>query len=463
MFTEPVVYVDIETNGGNVERGKIIEVAAIRVEDGTVVDTFRTLVNPDSEVPFWITNLTGIQSSDLSHAPHFEDIAYQLHQLLDGAIFIAHNVRFDYSYIKRQLQEAGYAFAPKMLCTVRLSRALYPAARGHSLQKIIDRHGLQTAARHRAYDDALAIKQFAELAYREKGHYAFQDATTRQLKTTSLPPNLDESYLDGVKNEPGVYVFEDEKGVPVYVGKSVTLRKRILSHFSQNTKLNKEMKLSQHTHKLRVIPTKTELEALLLESKMVKELLPVHNIKLRRARSHFVLLKSIDQNGYATITIADKNLARETDLSHIYGLYLSRSKAKAALTDKQKTFDLCPKLLGLEKSTGACFLSQLSKCRGACAGREPAQSYNQRVETALEKTKLEHWPFESAVAIGDDSGDFIVVNNWIIQGYLSRDKDFKPVEQTFDVDTYRILRGYIAQHFSRLTIITPWLPRIAEP
>ncbi|HET9098628.1 MAG TPA: 3'-5' exonuclease, partial [Candidatus Saccharimonadales bacterium] len=154
MFSEPVVYVDLETTGVSAQRAKIIEVGAIRVEDGEVVEEFKSFINPGAPIPYFITNITGITDADVVQAPYFEDIAYQLDQILKGAIFIAHNVRFDYSFIKNQLESSGYKFRPKMLCTVRLSRALYPEARGHSLEKIILRHGLRVSARHRAYDDA---------------------------------------------------------------------------------------------------------------------------------------------------------------------------------------------------------------------------------------------------------------------------------------------------------------------
>lgn len=461
IYREPVVYVDIETSGSNIERSKIIEIGVIRVEDGKIVDELKTLVNPGTSIPFWITKLTGITENDLVHAPYFEDIAYQLNQILDGAIFIAHHVRFDYSYIKRQLKTEGYDYNPPLLCTVRLSRALYPENKGHSLEKIISRHGIAVAARHRAYDDARAIKDFSELAAREKGLELFHEAVSKQLKTRSLPPNLDASYMENVTNKPGVYVFEDEGGSPLYIGKSVTLRNRVLSHYSQDTKLNREMKLTKGTYKLRILETKNELEALLLESRMVKELLPIYNKKLRRTKSHFVLLKDTDDNGYTTITIADKDLAREADLSKIYGMYASRAKAKAALEDKQKTYELCPRFLGLEKTKTACFQYQLGRCNGACTGKESATVHNQRVEIALERSRIESWPYTTPVAIGDGAGDHIVIDNWIVLGYLNHveaaEPDFKPVERTFDLDTYRILRSYLSNNTQGL-IITPFTP-----
>lgn len=457
LYGEPVVYVDIETSGGSYARSKIIEIAAIRVEGGQVVREFKTLLNPGTAIPYWITKLTGITNGDVVDAPYFEDIAYELNDVLDNAIFIAHNVRFDYGYVKRQLEAQGSSYNPKLLCTVRLSRALYKEHKGHSLEKIIARHNLAVNGRHRAYDDAKAIKDFAELAYRQHGPAAFEQAISRQLKTRSLPPNLDQTAMADVKNKPGVYVFEDEQGNPMYVGKSVNIRNRVLSHFNQDTKITKEMKIAQSTHNVRTIETRNELEALLLESKMVKELMPLHNRQLRPQRKSSVLLKSQNEQGYTTLEVAEVALETLDDLTCIYGVYTTRSKARKALEDKRKTFDLCPKLLGLEKTGGACFMSQLGKCKGACAGREPAALYNARLEIALQRSKMDSWRYKSPVVISTGDGTHIVVDKWIVLGYLDEVEEaepvFRPVEKAFDIDTYRILRGYIKKHLGSLKII----------
>lgn len=460
MFDSPVVFIDIETNGGSYKTSQIIEIAAIRVEHGEIVQEFKSLVNPGTPIPYWITNLTGLTENDLVHAPSFEDVAYELEQILEGAIFAAHNVRFDYSFVKKQLEETGRKFNPQLFCTVRLSRALYPHHQGHSLAKILERHQIAVNSRHRAYDDARAIYDFTQLAYNEHGHTLFSEAVARQLKTKTLPPNLDESYLKNVQNKPGVYVFEDESGQPIYVGKSVNLRNRVLSHFSGDTKFSKEMKISQNTHKLRVIETGSELEALLLESQMIKELLPVYNKKLRRSRQQSVFRKNINEAGYITISVETTNLSEAENLDDIYGVYPNRMKAKTALENILKTYQLCSKLLGVEKTKNACFLYQLGKCRGACIGKETQESYNQRVEFALERSKIESWPYKSPIALRLPEGKAIVIDRWVVQGYLepveNEEPYFKRVQQAFDVDTYRILYSFIKKHKNSL-VITPYV------
>lgn len=456
MFNEPAVFVDIETNGGNGFRGRIIEIGAVRVENGEIVDTLNLLINPGSTIPHWITNLTGITQNDLVNAPYLEDVAFEIREFLKDAIFVAHNVRFDYSFIKRELEASGYTFKPKLFCTVRMSRHMYPENKGHSLEKIITRHGIITKTRHRAYDDAKAIYDFTKLAIAEKGSEAFISSLEKQLKTRTLPPNLDESLVKNVSSSPGVYIFESEDGMPLYVGKSINLRSRILSHFASDTKMYREMKLSQNSFKVRTIETDTELEALLLESQMIKELLPLYNRKLRRAYTQTVFMRDYDENGYCTIRLENKDLAKVTDLSNIYGVYTTKLKARSVLENALKTYQLCPKLLGLEKSSGPCFSYQLGKCRGACIGKEAPELYNRRIETALERSKIESWPFKSAIAITLKSGRSIVVDQWIITGYLepveNEEPYYKKIESSFDLDTYKILSSFIRLKKSEITI-----------
>lgn len=454
MFEAPAVFVDIETNGGNGERGRITEIAVIRVEGGEVVDEFTSLVNPGSPIPYWITTLTGITNADLENAPYFEDIAADLQRIMEGAIFVAHNVRFDFSFVKRQMEASGYTFRPKLFCTVRMSRAMYPEHKGHSLEKIIQRHGIEVNNRHRAYDDALATFKYAQLAIAEKGHEAFRQSMARQFKTKTLPPNVDEAVFEALPQTPGIYIFEDKDGAPLYVGKSVNIRQRVMSHFANDTKIAKEMKLSQGSHNVSFIQTETEVEALLLESAKVKELQPIYNRLLRRVAKQTVLMRTFDENGYLKIVLENKNLDETTDLSDIYGVYTSKAKAKARLEALVKTFDLCPKLMGLETAKGACFRYHLGLCKGACIGKESQETYNRRVEYALERSKVETWPFKGELAVKINETKALIIDQWIIKGYITVFEGDEPIieriKNGFDMDTYKILRSFIRNNRSNV-------------
>lgn len=450
IFNSPAVFVDIETNGGSGDRGRITEIALIRVENGEIVEEYSSLVNPGGSLPYWITKLTGITNEDVANAPYFDEIAGEVYRILEGAIFVAHNVRFDFSFIKRQLEAVGYSFRPKLFCTVRMSRALYKEHKGHSLEKIIARHTIAVEDRHRAMADTRAILDFTRLAIQEKGREAFEAAVALQMSTKTLPPNVDEAAFAKLPQGPGIYIFEDSEGQPLYVGKSVNIRTRVMSHFANDTKIAKEMKLSLTSHNISFIETETEIEALLLESAKIKELQPIHNQLLRRSTKQAVLVKTQNEDGYTTISIENRNLNEETELESIYGVYTSRMKAKSRLESLMKTFQLCPKLLGLETAKGQCFRAHLGLCKGACIGKEPQELYNRRVEYALERSKIEAWPFKGALSVKISQTKALIIDQWIIKGYVSAIEDgsaqLERLANGFDMDTYKILRAYLRNH-----------------
>lgn len=443
MFDKAVVFVDIETTGGSYRNSRVLEVAAIRYENGEVTKEFTTLINPEAYISASITALTGISEQDIDGAPVFSDIADELAEILTDAIFVAHNVRFDYSFLKQEFAQLGMNFSPKLLCTVRLSRYLYSQHKGHSLAKLIERHNIPVLDRHRAMADAQAILYFSQLSYDEHGEQAFTEAINRQLKTQYLPPNLNLEELDDIGNVPGVYIFRDNTNQPVYVGKSITLKKRIVSHFQDTNP--KEVKLSQAVYHIETIPTGSELAALILESKLVKDLMPIYNRRLRRVSLYAMLIKS-EVNGYANVGIVSGNIDGSTKLETIYGLYKTRTLAKKSVEAMTRTFQLCAKLMGIEKTQGACFGYALGKCKGACIGLEPAESYNRRFEIALEHHRIAQWPYDRAIIVPiNEAGESVIIRNWMIQGYLSVDGEpmLEESQPMFDVDEYKIIKHFI--------------------
>lgn len=457
LFDQPLAIVDIETDGGNYARGHVIEIAVLRVEHGEIVDEFQTLLNPGVSVPYFITNLTGITTHDLQDAPEFDDIAERLLEIMDGAIFVAHNVRFDYSFIKEEFRRIGVGFAPKMLCSVKLSRALYPEERSHKLASLIARHDLQYSARHRAYDDAHAVWQFLKLVDDISEPSVIAAAIGRQLKLPSLPQNLDESIVRALPTSPGVYIFKDESGAVLYVGKSINIRKRVMSHFTRDTAEHKEFKMAQLVHMVEHQTTSGELSALLLESKLVKELQPIYNRRLRRQRQ-FVVAKAVpDERGYMTLSYHQLGDITPSEYGSIMGVYETRTKAKAAVLTAVRTFDLCPKLCGIEKALGSCFSYQLGKCRGACIGKEPADHYNRRVTLGFERTSIDAWPYDAAVTVSEtvDHAEGLVVDEWrIVARFVVKAGEtiLQPYDAVFDLDAYKILRAFLRDPAQKLSI-----------
>lgn len=436
----------LKRQGGSYRNSRVLEVAAIRVENGEITQEFSTLLNPETYIPSSITALTGISEGDIVGAPTFEDIADELLEIMEGAVFVAHNVRFDYSFLKQEFARIGVNFSPRLLCTVRLSRALYSEHKGHSLEKIIARHAIPVRDRHRALEDARAIHFFSQLAFDERGQEAFDAAVTHQLKSQSLPPHLDLKELEAIESIPGVYIFKDEMHQPVYVGKSISLRKRVLSHFQSTAP--REVKLSQSVHHVETIPTGSELAALLLESKLIKELKPIYNRLLRRVSMYAMLVRK-EQDGYAHLSVVSGTVDSDTDLSTIYGVYTNRTKAKQAILELTRSFQLCPKLMGLEKANGACFSYELGRCKGACIGIESPELYTRRFELALERSKLSEWPYDGPISLPvNEAGERVKIHNWIVQGFDDEygNAVIVDAEPNFDLDEYKIIRRFIREN-----------------
>lgn len=461
VLDEPLVFVDIETNGLNSLRGRIIEVAAIRVEDGQIVDSFSRLVDPQTEIPAFISELTGITSQDIAKAPTFHDIAEELYQIMDGAIFVAHNVRFDYSFLKQEFKRTSRKFNPKLLCTVKLSRAMYPAERGHKLQNLIDRCGLEVAERHRAWDDAHAMWQFMNHLSSMFERQLIEAAISRQIKAPSLPKGLAHSQVAGLPEAPGVYLFQDENGSPLYIGKSVNIKKRVLSHFSRDHESESEFKITQTIANIEIHETAGELQALLLESQLIKDLQPLYNRQLRRQQKMTLARKTHDPDGYINLSIEDKDMIDPERLEDILAVYTTKGKVRSYLLDLCKTYGLCPRLMGLEKGRGACFSYQLKRCRGACAQKLAAEDYNRQVMAVFENQRICQWPYQSPVLVQEisfDSEDYksIVVDKWCVVADVHQPENCSPTirfrERVFDIDTYKILRTFIAQKQHRLSI-----------
>ena len=459
VFDEPLVFVDIETNGLNPVRGRVIEVAAIRVERGEVVAEYSQLIDPGTELPRFISQLTGITSDDLRGAPVFLQVADELHRILDGAIFVAHNVRFDYSFLKQEFARVGREFSPKQLCTVRLSRALYPEHKSHKLANLIERHGFTYAARHRAYDDAHVLWQFLQHVEQSFSQDVLETAIAKQIKRPSLPKNIDPLIIQDLPETTGVYIFEDNQGRPLYIGKSVNIKKRVLSHFSRDHEHVGEFKIAQAIHTIRTQETNSELEALLLESQLVKDLQPLHNKLLRRTDTLMIARQQPNSDGYQTLVLEEASPDAIQDASNVLAIYPRRSSARQSIETLQKTYDLCPKLLGMEKSKGACFLYQLRKCRGACVNLEPTIMYNQRLATAFERQRLQAWPYKSAITIQDSTSDKtsgVIVDNWCVVATFTQDEGCEPIikrqERGFDLDAYKIIQSYLNQKMQQLII-----------
>lgn len=181
LLDAPLAIVDVETTGAHPAWDRVTEIAVVEVADGEVRSEWSTLVNPGTRIPPAIQALTGITDDMVAGAPAFEDLAPGLYERLEGRVFVAHNARFDYGFLRHAFERAGFDFHARTLCTVKLSRRLYPQFARHNLDSLIGRHKLKFggrgAARHRALGDALAVWQFLRVAAGERGGAALESAS----------------------------------------------------------------------------------------------------------------------------------------------------------------------------------------------------------------------------------------------------------------------------------------------
>jgi DNA polymerase-3 subunit epsilon len=448
----PLAIVDVETTGGNAMYGRIIDVAVIRVEKGGLVKEFQSLVNPDRFVPHEIEQLTGITAEDLEHAPMFHSIARDLFKILNGAIFVAHNARFDYGFIKNEFRRLGKEFSAKCLCTVKLSRKLFPHHRNHNLDSVMQRHGIVCSSRHRAMGDAKAVLEFLRVVQEETTQELLTLAVNAILKTSNLPSHLDKEAIDAVPETPGVYLFYGKEGELLYVGKSVCLRDRVMSHFSGDHRSSKEMEMAHQVVRIETRQTTGELGALLLESQLIKELRPLYNIAARRQRDLVLARRVTTKEGYASIAL-EKTHEIEIDLdAPIMAIFKNMKQAKEYLAAITKDFGLCQKLLGLHQTTSYCFAYHLHQCGGACMGEETPEAYNARVEEAFAGRRIKAWPFSGGIIIEErnpvtNEGEAFLVDHWCLLSCfkfteIGQTELFKGVSR-FDYDAYKILARYV--------------------
>jgi DNA polymerase-3 subunit epsilon len=190
------VILDLETTGTTPLYDRITEIALIRFENGIETDRWETLVNPGITIPPFISRLTGITNDMVSGSPTFEEVAPVLYGYLEGAVLAAHNVRFDHGFLKSEFRRLGAMLRQKVMCTVKLSRRLYPEQRSHGLDAIMRRHGLTTSARHRAMGDVELVVAYLEIAKRELGEHRVLEAAASLLTGPSLPAGLDAAFLE---------------------------------------------------------------------------------------------------------------------------------------------------------------------------------------------------------------------------------------------------------------------------
>jgi DNA polymerase-3 subunit epsilon len=437
--------VDVETTGSSAAFDRVIEIGIHRIEQGRLVDTFSSLVHPGCRIPRMITQITGLTDADVEEAPPFAALARRVHGLLAGCVFVAHNARFDYGFVRTEFERAGLPYRAVCLCTVRLSRLLYPEHRRHSLATLIERFDFAVARRHRALDDAAVVWQFLQHARQSLPAARIAQAVQQLLQAPILPAQLKPADLDALSEGPGVYVFYDAQDTPLYVGKSADVRGRVLAHFAQDLRADKDRELTERLTRIEAHATHGELGALLLEAQLIKTLKPLLNRRGRMPTELIIARQGPLRRGCQTARLSPWNPEIPIPLEEVLGVFRSRLQAQQALAD----------------IAAAC---------GACAGQEAPARYNARFAMAWAPHRLKPWPYEGPIVLEECSvdhsrGHLFLFDQWRLQQALRYDEAGVSrwfADGTFDYDRYRLLLRYLpaaGASVRRLTLSTAeqWL------
>jgi len=409
--------VDLETTGGRASRDKVIEIAIVLHDGEQIIDTFQSLIDPECYVPYGITQLTGISQEMVQGAPKFYEIARKVVEMTEGAIFVAHNVRFDYSFLREEFRRLGFTYTRKNLCTVRLSRKAFPGLPSYSLGNLIRFMNWQAENRHRALDDALATAELLRRILSQKENKEEANAMVNLgVKEALLPKNFSIEKIHALPEACGVYYFHNQQGDVIYVGKSINIKKRIAEHFADKT--GKAQKLQQHAYDLSFELTGSELIALLLESHEIKRLRPPINRAQRVRRFPYAIHTSEDEQGYLRFELS-KVTAKERKKLNIISEYPKITHARGHLNRIREEYELCSKLCGLDKSSSACFHYHIKQCLGACIQNEAPEAYNERALQAKEAltTVFEEDFFILDTGRDQDELGVILVEEGNYQGY----------------------------------------------
>ena len=373
--------VDIETTGNGPKGQKITEISALIFDGKKIVDEFTSLVNPEQNIPAFITSLTGITNAMVRNAPKFFEIAKKVAEITENTIFVAHNVNFDYNIIHAEFKSLGFDFKRKKLCTIRLTRKIIPGLPSYSLGNICTAENIPINGRHRAKGDAEATAELLRRLIERDDNFTINSFLNPKSRQATLPPLLDKIVIDNLPETFGVYYFKNLAKEIIYIGKANNIKQRVISHFYDKKK--KEQTMCLETADISFTKTGSELLALLLESSEIKHLYPKFNRAQRKSAEAVGLFSYEDQKGIIHLAYNRLKLAPNAILK-----YYSISECRKHLETLCATYELCPKYCHLQTNVSSCFHYQLKECKGVCCDKERVEDYNKRVREAIASVGL---------------------------------------------------------------------------
>ncbi|WP_189461336.1 exonuclease domain-containing protein [Jeongeupia chitinilytica] len=452
-YNEPLVFVDLETTGATPASDRITEVGIVQV-DADGVRTWSSLVNPQQPIPPFIQRLTGIDDAMVASAPTFAELAETVLAKLQGRVFVAHNARFDYGFLKQEFQRLGLRFSAPVLCTVKLSRKLYPNEFKHSLDALVARHGLTVdGERHRALSDARLLPAFLDAALRDHPAAALQQAIAELLRQPRIPAGVDPAVVDELPETGGCYTFYAADGAPLLVGRSPNLRKRVLQHFAADARKPRELEMLARLARIDWQEASGDFGAMVDEARLIRTLKPAYNPRPKKSTAACVL-QLHEHDGALVPAIVELAALGEVEprCDFVFGPFRARRDAQRLLEKLADGTGLCRKVLGLEggapyaATSGPCSAQPPGRCRGACVGREPLATHNARLLSLLAKHRFAEWPYSGPVGLSegpDWAPEIHVIDRWCHLGRI-RSIDELPgllaeAPREFDYDAYKLI------------------------
>ncbi len=443
--------IDVETTGKGIKDNRITEICIVLLRGSTVIDKFTSLVNPECVISPFITGLTGIDNDMVRDAPKFYEIADRIIEMTNGAIFVAHNVNFDFNVIKGEFRNLGYNFIRKKLCTVRLSRKLIPGMLSYSLGKLCSSLHIPLEGRHRAEGDTDAtVILFQRILELDPDCILINKFLNARSKEATLPPHLPAEEIDALPEDTGIYLFRDQKGKVIYVGKAKNIKKRVLSHFYD--KKNKEYALCQATYAIDYEITGNELIALLLESEQIQKYYPKFNSAQKRPVAPYRIISYINRKGVTQLAIDRSPVTNDS-----FDIFYSRDSAVQKLEQLCAEYTLCPRYCSLQSTTERCSHYKIKNCKGICEGVESVALYNIRVQQALQSlqdTKKSYLIRENGRTIDEQS--FVMIQDGVYKGYgfINDTEQITTLEdceaflqlQNHTYHTTKIIKSYMHKH-----------------